>query len=112
MALLTPNELAARILHKLRVLDPQEPAEPDDLAKAVEKLEAAHALLRAEGLVRWTLQDIPPEAQEAYVLCGAALASSDYASPVDTSTFFAAGRRMVQTAIHVPIGGPTSAECF
>lgn len=94
------------------MLDPQEPATADDLVKAVEGLEAAHALLKAQGLVRWTINDIPPEVQMGYILMGAALCASDYASPVDTSTFLAAGLRMVQTAVHVPIGGPTSVESY
>lgn len=93
------------------MLDPQEPAGPDDLAKAVEKLEAAHFTLRAQGLVRWTLNDIPEEVQEAYVYLGAALAAPDYAAQADP-TWGAQGLRMVQTYIHVPIGGPSTAESF
>jgi hypothetical protein len=93
------------------VLDPQEAATPDDLAKAVEKLKAAHFALRAQGLTRWTLQDIPPEVQEAYVLLGAALAAADYGAPADPG-WWPAGLRLVQTAVHVPIGGPTSVESF
>lgn len=107
----TPNELAARILHKLRVLDPLEPAGADDLAKALEKLSAAHYALRSQGLARWTLQDIPEEVQEAYVYLGAALAAPDYGAPADP-TWGLQGLRMVQAFVHIPIGGPSSVESF
>lgn len=111
MALLTINELAARVLHKLRVLDPLEPAKPDDLAKAVEGLEAAHNAFKVEGLVRWTLADIPPEVQMPYILMGAALCASDYGAPADPA-WGSAAMRMVASFVHIPIGGPSHAENF
>jgi hypothetical protein len=83
----------------------------DDLAKGLEKLQAVHYTLRSQGLVRWTLNDIPEEVQEAYVLMGAALAAQDYGAPADPS-WGIAGLRMVQTHVHVPIGGVSSAESF
>jgi hypothetical protein len=99
------------VLHKLKVLDPRQTASADKLAKAVEKLQAAHYLLRAQGLVRWTLNDIPEEVQEAYVMCAAALAADDYGAPANSS-WWSAGQRMVQTYVHVPIGGVSYPECF
>lgn len=111
MALLTVNELATRILHKLRVLDPVEPAKPDDLAKAVEGIQAAHNAFKIEGLVRWTLVDVPPEVQMAYILMGATLCASDYGAPADPS-WAPAAMRMVQAFVHIPISGPSCAENF
>lgn len=111
MALLTINELAARVLHKLRVLDPLEPAKPDDLVKAVEGVEAAHSAFKVEGLVRWTLVDIPDEVQMAYILMGAALCASDYGAVADPN-WPTAAIRMVAAHVHIPIGGPSCAENF
>lgn len=107
----TQNELATRILHKIRFLDPDEAAEGRDLEKGLEKLQAAHAALKVEGLVRWTLADIPVEVQEAYVLIAASLAAEDFGAPADPS-WGLRGLRMVQAFVHVPIGGPSSAENF
>lgn len=111
MPTLTPNELAARVLHKLKIVDPRQVASADKLAKAVEKLQAAHYELRSQGLVRWTLNDVPEEVQEAYVMLAAALAADDYGAPANP-TWAPAGLRMVQTFVHVPIGGPSCAENF
>lgn len=107
----TQNELATRILHKLLVLDPQETASAADLQKALEKLRAAHYTLRGQGLVRWTLADIPPEVEEGYVLCGAALAADDYGAPRDAN-WWVNGMRMVQAFVHVPLSGPSYVENF
>jgi hypothetical protein len=68
-------------------------------------------MLRAQGLVRWTLNDIPVDAQEGYILCAAALAGPEYGAPTDPS-WFTAGLRIVQTAVHVPISGPRSVENY
>lgn len=111
MATLTQNELAARILHKLRVLDPLEPAKPDDLVKALEGLEAAHSAFKVEGLVRWTLVDIPEEVQMPYVLMGAALCASDYGAPADPG-WSTGAMRAVAAFVHIPIGGPSYPEAF
>ena len=112
MATLTQQELATRILHKLRVLDPRETADADDAVRALEALQEAHFALRGDGLVRWTLNDIPPEVQAAYVMLAAFLCADDYASPVDVSQFWMRGLRMVQTFVHVPLSDPGYVENF
>jgi hypothetical protein len=99
------------VLHKLKVLDPSQAASASKLAKALEKLSAAHYALRAQGLARWTINDIPPEVQEAYVLLAASLAADDYGAPVN-SAWGPMGLRMIQVFIHVPIGGASCPESF
>lgn len=111
MATQTQEQLATRILRKIKVADPQDAADPDDLAVALEKLQAAHFALRAEGLVRWTLADIPPEVQEAYVMCAAALAAEDFGAPVAPDLWLR-GLRLVQAYVHIPISGPSYVENF
>lgn len=111
MATQTQEQLATRILRKIKVCDPQDAPDADDLAVALENLQAAHFALRAEGLVRWTLADVPNEVQEAYVLCGASLAAEDFGAPVAPDLWLR-GLRMVQTFIHIPITGPSYAENF
>lgn len=61
--------------------------------------------------MRWTLADIPPEVEEAYVLCGAALGASDWGAPADPG-WFPSGLRMVQTFVHIPISGPRTVDNF
>jgi hypothetical protein len=111
MATQTQEQLATRILRKIKVCAPQDAADADDLAVALEKLQAAHFTMRAQGLVRWTLADIPPEVQEAYVLCGASLAAEDYGAPVAPDLWLR-GLRMVQAFVHVPITGASYVENF
>lgn len=111
MPAMTSEQLATRILRKIRVVGLRAAPSGNDLQLALEKLQAAHYALRSQGLVRWTLADIPEEVQEAYVLLGAALAAGEYGAPADPS-WGVAGLRMVQTFVHVPIGGPSAAENF
>jgi hypothetical protein len=107
----TQQELATRILRRLKVLDPLETASPEDLALASEKLRAAHYLLSAEGLLRWTLADIPPFAEEAYVLIGSALAADDFSVARDPE-WISVGVRMIQRGVHIPVSDETLAEDF
>ncbi len=77
----------------------------------MQALRSAHYALSAEGLVQWTLADIPRELEEAYVLCGASIAAQDWGAPA-SPTWFADGLRMVQTYVHIPISGPRTVEDF
>lgn len=107
----TQAQLATRILHKLRILDPLETESSEDGALALEKLKAAHYTLKAQGLVRWTLADIPDFAEEAYVLIGAYLAA-DVFSQVKDPEWMVMGVRIVQSGIHVPIVDECYAQDF
>lgn len=79
----TLNELGTRVLQKLRVLAANEAPASADLLKAVEKIKAAHYAFGVQQLVRWTLNDIPPAAEEPYVMMGAYLAANDFESQAD-----------------------------
>lgn len=107
----TQSQLAVRILHKLKVLDPVETANANDEAKALEKLKAAHYSLKVEGVVRWTLADVPDYAEEALVLCGAYLAADDF-SQVANPDWFAQGLRICQRGAYVPLVDEYPAESY
>lgn len=102
----TLNALASRLLHKLQALDREAAAEGADLEKALEKLVAAHGVFKSEGLVRWTLEDIPVEVEEGYVLMGAALGADDFAAAAPNPAWGQMGMRIVQAYVHIPRSGP------
>jgi hypothetical protein len=104
--------MASRLLHKLQVLDKAEAAEGADLEKALEKLLAAHGVFKAEGLVRWTLADIPVDVQEGYLLMAGALGADDFASAVNVSTWPQMAMRLLQAYVHIPRSGPRTAEAY
>lgn len=98
----TVTQLATRVLGKLKILDPTESPNAADLAKAEEKIKAAHALVKGEGLLRWTLADIPDYAEEPYVLIAAWFAADDFNSPKDPE-WVALGVRLIQRGVHQEI---------
>jgi hypothetical protein len=100
------NALASRLLHKLQVLDRAAAAEGADLDKALEKLVAAHGVFKSEGLVQWTLADIPLEVEEGYLLMGAALGADDFSAPAPNPAWPQMAMRIVQAYVHVPRSGP------
>lgn len=102
----TLNALASRLLHKLQVLDRAADADADDLDKALEKLRAAHGVFKSEGLVRWTLEDIPEDVREGYVLMAAALGADDFACAAPNPAWAQMGMRVVQAYVHIPRSGP------
>lgn len=108
----TLNALASRLLHKLQVLDKAEAASGADLDKALEKLVAAHGVFKSEGLVRWTLEDIPVEVQEGYLLMAGALGADDFASAVNGANWPVMGMRILQAYVHIPRSGPRTAEAY
>ena len=103
------SALANRLLVKLQVRDKADPpvaAGDADFDKAVEKLRAAHGVFKGEGLVRWTLEDIPEDVQEGYVLMGAALGGDDFAAAAPNPAWAQMGMRIVQAYAHIPRSGP------
>lgn len=107
----TLNDLAIRTLEKLQVLGQDETASPADLAKAVQKVRSVHALLKAKGVLRWTLSDIPDYAEEPYVILACYFAAPDFQVERDPE-----GKRMgmdmIYEAINLPSVGPIAAEYF
>ena len=95
----TMNELATRMLQKLGVIEASEEPAAADLQKAVEKIRAAQYALEAEGLVRWTLADVPNYAQEPLVMMAAFLGADDFKQERDPS-WMAQGLTMVQRGVN------------
>lgn len=107
----TFNDLAIRTLQKLQVLGQDETASAADLAKAVEKVTAAHALLKAKRVLRWTQADIPDYAEEAYVLIAAFLGAADFQVERDPMGL-QMGLNMIYEGINSPAVGITPVEYF
>lgn len=107
----TFNDLAIRTLQKLQVLGQDETASPADLAKAVEKVTAVHALLKAKGVLRWTKTDIPDYAEEPYVLIAAFFGAPDFQVERDPMGL-QMGLNMIYEAVNLPAIGVTYAEYF
>jgi len=107
----TLNDLAIRTLQKLQVLGQDEAASPADLAKAVEKVRGVHAFIKAKGILRWTLSDIPDFAEEPYVLMAAYLGAPDFQVERDPEGW-SIGLAMFYDGINLPAVGRTQAEYF
>lgn len=99
------------MLRKLTVLASGEPGEASDLELAQEKLRAVHGYLKAEGLVRWTLNDLPDFAEEPYVMMASFYAAPEFMQ-APNPTFWAVGLRQIQSAITLPSGGTVYTEYY
>lgn len=107
----TISDLAKRTLQKLQVLAAGETPEAEDQELVVNKLRAVHAYLREEGLLRWTMQDIPDYAEEPYVMMAAFLAQEDFGRTVLPANW-SGGLSLIQSAVSLPSTGPVRAEYF
>lgn len=74
----TLTDLAPRVLQKLKVLAADEAPSAADREKALEKLKAAHYSFGVQSLAQWTMNDVPPYAEEPYVAMAAFLAADDF----------------------------------
>lgn len=107
----TLNQLGTRVLQLLQVVAANEAPDPADLAKAVEKLKAAHYAFGVQDLAPWTLRDIPTFAEEPYVMMAAFRAATDFEAeqkpewPVLATT-------ELQRAANLPACGTTPAVYF
>lgn len=107
----TLNQLGTRVLQKLKVVAANEAPDAADLAKAVEKIKAAHYAFGVQELVQWTLNDIPPYADEPYAMMGAFLAADDFEAEVNQAWPVMATTEL-QRAVNLPYCGVTPAVYF
>lgn len=70
-------------------------------AIAAEKVRAAHRLMEAKGLTRWTLADLPPYAEEPLVMVAAEMLAPDVGQPIPAG-LAAAGEREIRKMIALP----------
>ena len=107
----TIDELGTKVLQKLGVVAADEAPEPSDLAKAVEKVKAAHYAFGVQELAPFTLSDIPTYAEEPYVQMGAFLAAYDFEKQPDAS-WAALSTTELQRAANLKTSGIVPAEYF
>lgn len=107
----TLNQLGTRVLQKLKVVAANEAPDAADLQKAVEKVKAAHYAFGVQELVQWTLNDIPPYAEEPYVMMGAFLAADDFETEGSQSWPMLATTEL-QRAVNLPAACVTPAVYF
>lgn len=105
------TDLADDVLRKLAVLGADQTAESDDTVRALDKLDSVHGFLKAEGLVRWTKNDIPDYAKEPYILMAAYLCT-DLFEMQPRPDWWAGGLHMIQSAVNVRNNGVTPGEYF
>jgi hypothetical protein len=98
----TVEELAVRVLKKIKVLGATETANDDDRAEAVQAIKDAHYALSVETVLRWTLADIPKEVEMPYVLIGAFYAADAFSVPRDPQ-WWPMGVKQVQAFVHIPL---------
>lgn len=97
-------ELATRVLQQLKVLGEGQTANPEDLLIAQQKVTAAHASLRKDERVRWTIATLPEAAEEPYVLMASYLAAPSFGQPQDQS-WWLFGEREINALVATPQSG-------
>lgn len=108
----TINDLAIRVLKKLKVWELGQSPNPEDILTAEEKLRAVHASIRKDDRVRWTLNSLPMAAEEPYVLMAAFLAGPEFTAPVE-QLWWTFGEREINSLIRTKSSGqPTPTEYF
>lgn len=99
-----PEELAVRALRKLKVLGATETASSEDLELAVQGVRDAHNLFSGQGLLRWTLDDIPEDVDLGYVLMAAFFMAPDFVQPQEAS-WASGGLGIIQNYVNLPTSG-------
>ncbi len=99
-----PEELAVRALRKLKVIGATETAEAEDLELAIQGVRDAHNFFSNQGLLRWTLDDIPEEVDLGYVLMAAFFMAPDFVQPQEAS-WATGGLGTVQSFVNLPTSG-------
>jgi hypothetical protein len=107
----TQTDLALRALKKSGNLGAEEAASAPDLELALEKLRAAHLVLKTEKLLRWTITTIPPEAEEPMVMLTAFLLQPEFERQPDP-LLWSMGMSQIAKFVNLPSVGVTQAEYF
>ena len=107
----TPGDLAPRVLRKLRVVGLYDIGEAEETQAAIQAIHDAHAMLQTQGLLRWTLQDIPTAVEAAYVMLAADMGAADFVVPREPD-WRPAGLALVQAYVNVPVTQRTCAVDF
>jgi hypothetical protein len=95
------DTIALGALRKIKAVSGPEPAADEDMDIARHKALSAHSAIAVQGLLRWTLRDIPDDLLEAYILLTAFFAADDFTLPKD-ATWWPQGMGMVQAYVQVP----------
>lgn len=108
----TINDLATRVLQKLRVLSVGQTAYPEDMEIARQKIRAAHASFRKDERVRWTISSLPEAAEEPYVMLAAYLCAPEFRKQAD-QMWVTFAEREINAVIQTPTSGaPIRTEYF
>lgn len=108
----TKAELAKRVLQNLKVLGTGQTADAEDQLIAEQKVSAVHASLKKDERVRWTIQEIPEAAEEAYVFMAAFLAAPSFGQGL-TQDVWNWGQQEITRLISTPASGEnTPTEYF
>lgn len=97
-------ELATRVLRKIKVLGAGQTADAEDQLIAEQKVAAVHASLKKDERVRWTLQDVPEAAEEAYVFMASFLAAPEFGAGIGPEVW-TWGQQEITRLISTPRSG-------
>jgi hypothetical protein len=107
------TELVTRTLEKVGIQSAWETVSAADQNKALQALKSAHFDLSGKGLLLWSVNDIPEELEEPYVLMAAWYAGDEFGFPQDPLKTYELGLRLVRqyTCVPKPVT-PVEAEYF
>ncbi|MDR5802137.1 hypothetical protein [Caballeronia sp. LZ001] len=108
----TQTDLAIRVLQKLKVLGVGQSASAEDLQVAKQAINEAHASLRKDRRVRWTLQELPEAAELPYVMLAATICAADFGAAADPG-WGSWAEKEITGVIYTPrTDAPTRTEYF
>lgn len=104
--------LIQRTLEKVGLEGATETLSSEDRAKALTALKSAHYEFSGEGVLRWTMSDIPSEIEEGYVMVAAFYVAPDFGFMADINLKLA-GMKLVRAYAMTPkADAPAPAEYF
>jgi hypothetical protein len=106
------SDLVTRTLEKVGIQSGFETVSADDQEKALTSLRSAHSELSTENLLRWSVNDIPTELEEPYVMMAAWYAGPDFGFPVDIAVHELGLRQIRKYAMTPKASTPVEAEYF
>jgi len=106
------SSLIDRTLEKVGFEGASETISDSDSDKALLGLKSAHYELDSEGLLRWTMSDIPSVLEEPYVMLGAYYIGDDFGMPQSDKIYLRAMKQIRAYVMVDSASAPVPTENF
>ena len=104
--------LKSRTLEKIGFEGASETVSDSDSDKALIGLQSAHYELNTEGLLRWTMNDIPSQLEEPYVMLAAYNIGGEFGLPQSDTLYLKAMKQIRAFVMTEKSSQPAPSESF